>query len=135
MGVLTNNNEIAPSVQKKVDNAYLSKVATSKMKEVIEFDGRTMTVGQAIVERQANIAMFAQSNSDSTASAKFLFDRVLGKAGVMKSQDATQIPKIIFALDNASLDDMAKAANEYKEEPEEDPRVLIKLDDGEEMLV
>ena len=109
---------------------YLS----AKMSELVTTDdGRVMNVAQAIADRVANIAMFAESNSDSIAAAKFIFETLNGKAGLRKQEDVKPMPKVIFALSDTGIDKISEVANENKEEGE--AGVVVQIEDGEEMIV
>lgn len=120
----------------KADPKFLATSLNSTLRELVVLeDGRRVTKAQAIAERLTNIAMCAESNTDSVSAAKLIFDRVLGKAAVQKTEDVQEMPKVVLALRDDDLDTMQKKASvKTVEPPEEDPVVLVETDDGHEYL-
>lgn len=120
----------------KNDKNYALNVLSSKMREIVcTEDGRQMTVAQAMAERLANIAMFSESNTDAIAAQKLIYERVYGKAAVMKTDEAKPMPKVVFALNDMSLKDVNESVN--KQLPEENDSVgfLVETDDGQEIIL
>ena len=130
----------APSTGKdkpvKNDKQFALNVLSSKMREMVYTeDGRQMTVAQAIAERLANIAMFSESNTDAISASKLIYERVYGKAAVMKTDEVKPMPKVVFALNDMGLKEVSESVN--KQVPEENDGVgfLVETDDGQEMII
>ena len=88
----------------KQNRSFLADTLSAKMREhVIDGDGNEMTVAQAMTERLANIAMFAESNSDAINAQKLIYERLYGKAAVQKDEDVKPMPKVIFTLNEEGL--------------------------------
>lgn len=110
---------------------------SAKMNEMIMTDdGRTMTVAQAIADRLASIAMFAESNSDSIAAAKLIYERLYGKAAIQKDENIKPMPKVVFALNDMGLEKVADSVNYTpQDEPDTDgAKILVTTDDGQELI-
>lgn len=103
-------------------DTLVSACLSTKMREVIETaDGKQMSVAQAMVDKLINIALFAESNSDSLKAIKESLDRIIGKPAVANQEDVIEIPRIIFALkDNPS--------------PAPSDAIVAKVDDKEMIL-
>lgn len=131
---------IAPPSEKKdrpvkADPKFLATSLTGTLRELVVLeDGRRVTKAQAISERLVDIAMFAESNADSTSAAKLIFDRVLGKAAVQKTEDIQEMPKVVLALRDDDLETMSKKAEKDLKVIEEEPVILAETDDGEFLL-
>lgn len=119
----------------KTDPKFLATSLNSTLRELVELeDGRTVTKAQAISERLVDIAIFSSSNADSVSAAKLVFDRVLGKAAVQKTEEIQEMPKVILALRDDDLNSMAKKAEKALPEQEDDPAILVETNDGEYLL-
>lgn len=99
-------------------------------------DGRKMTVAQAIAHRLTNIALYAESNTDSIAASKLIFERLYGKAAVEKVEEQKEMPKVIFALNDAGLEKLNEVAKKElpPEENDDGAQILVQTDDGKEYL-
>ena len=121
----------------KSGKQFALDVLSAKMREIVSTaDGRQMTVAQAMAERLSNIAMFAESNTDAIAAAKLIYERVYGKAAVMKTDEVKPMPKGVFALNEMTLKEVNDSVNKQVP-PEENDEVgiLVQTDDGKEMIV
>lgn len=133
-----------PNVKKnnklvKTDTNFLKDALASTMREiVVTEDGRQMTVAQAGAERLKNIFLYAESNTDSIAAGKLIFERLYGKAAIEKVENTQEMPKVIFALQDAGvekLNEIAKTSDSSFEENNEEPLIQVTTDDGKEYLV
>lgn len=99
-------------------------------------DGRKITVAQGIAHRLTNIALYAESNTDSIAASKLIFERLYGKAAVEKVEEQKEMPKVIFALNDTGLEKLNEAAKKTlpKEEDTDSAQILVETDDGKEFL-
>lgn len=133
----------APSLVKKKPLAKATKQVLqdsilSQARESVQLaDGRILSKWDAVVQRQFDIALYAESNADATTSAKWLGDRILGKPAVMAEKEVKPIPKVTFVLDDEDVKAIqAKAAEaEDEEEQEEEEAILVETDSGEKFLV
>ena len=132
----------APSLVKKKPIAKATKQVLqdsilAQARESIQLDnGRILTKWDAVVQRQFDIALYAESNADATSSAKWLGDRILGKPAVMAEKEAKPIPKVIFALDDEDIKTIQeKAAEADDEEEESEEAVYVETESGEKFLV
>lgn len=123
----------------KADKSYIQRSIYSQAREYIETaDGKQITKWDGIVQRMFDIGLYAESNADAISAAKWLADRVLGKAAVMKDEETKPIPKVIFAVNETALEDLSKKAKQAAPEFDEDEQeagVLVQTDDGQEMIV
>lgn len=121
----------------KSDKQFALNVLSAKMRELVNTeDGRQMTVAQAMAERLANIAMFAESNTDAIAASKLIYERVYGKAAVMKTEEVKPMPKVVFALNDMTLKEVNDSVNKPSTVEENDEvGILVETDDGQEMIV
>lgn len=121
----------------KGNNAFLKDALLCSMREiVVTEDGRKMTAAQAGAERLKNIWLYAESNTDSIAAGKLIFERLYGKAAVEKVEEQKEMPKVIFALNDTGLEKLNEAARADipPEEDTEGAQVLVQMDDGREFL-
>ena len=79
-------------------------------------------------------ALFAESTADRISAAKLIFDRVLGKAAVQKTEEVQEMPKVVLALRDDELEDISKKAENKLSVIEEEPVVLAETEDGEFLL-
>lgn len=130
-----------PSIGKdrpaKNDNQFLLKVLSAKVRELVTTeDGRQMTVAQAMAERLTNIGMFAESNADAINAQKLIYERLYGKAAVMKTDDVKPMPKVVFALNDMTLKEVNDSVNKPSlAEENNEVGILVETDDGQEMIV
>lgn len=120
----------------KKNNSFLKEALASKMKEIISCeDGRQMTVAQAGAERLANIMLYAESNTDSIAATKLIYERLYGKAAVEKKEEMREMPKVIFALNDTGIQKLSEVAiNSEPDKEEPEPLIYAKFDTGEEFI-
>lgn len=129
-----------PTVEKdkkqSLDKGLLKTALFSKTREIITTaDGSQMLVAQALADRLINIALFSESNTDSIAASKLIFERLYGKAALEKVEETKEMPKVIFALNETGLEKINEAAaSSDGSKPESDPKILVKTDDGKEFL-
>lgn len=126
------------AVVPKSDKQSIQNAILSVSREYIETaDGKMITKWDGIVQRMFDIGLFAESNTDAIAASKWLADRILGKANVMKDEEAKPIPKVLFALNETALEDLTtKAQKELP--PEQDDYsgcISVQTDDGQEFIV
>lgn len=121
----------------KNDKQFALSVLSAKMRELVSTeDGRQMTVAQAMAERLTNIAMFAESNSDSIMAQKLIYERLYGKAAVMKTEEVKPMPKVVFALNDMTLREVDSSVNKsLPPEDNDEVGILVETDDGKEMIV
>ena len=121
----------------KNDKQFALSVLSAKMRELVSTeDGRQMTVAQAMAERLTNIAMFAESNSDSIMAQKLIYERLYGKAAVMKTEEVKPMPKVVFALNDMTLREVDNSVNKnLPPEDNDEVGILVETDDGKEMIV
>ena len=122
----------------KQDKGFLKDALLASMRElVITEDGRKLTAAQAGAERLKNIWLYAESNTDSIAAGKLIFERLYGKAAVEKVEEQKEMPKVIFALNDTGLEKLNEVSKKELPEGEnsDDAGILVKTDDGEELLV
>lgn len=121
----------------KNDRQFALNVLSAKMRELVSTeDGRQMTVAQAMAERLSNIAMFAESNTDAIAASKLIYERVYGKAAVMKTDDVKPMPKVVFALNDMTLKEVNDSVNKpFPAEGGDEIGILVETDDGQELIV
>ena len=131
---------LVKNTHKEIKNPRQSAISnlSAKMNELVSTDdGRTMTVAQAIADRLASIAMFAESNTDSIAASKLIYERLYGKAAIEKREDVKQMPKVVFALNDMGIEKVAASVNipTIEEEDTDNAGILVQTDDGKEMIV
>ena len=136
------NSIVKPPTKKVPDSknnrSFLNESLAANMRELVETeDGRYITKAQAITERISNIAMFAESNTDAIQAAKFIFERLGGKATVMKDDEVRPMPKVSFLLNSNGI----KKVNDTKAhesvpdlDQEDDGNFHINID-GEETIL
>ena len=113
----------------QTSKSFLADALQAKLKQLVYTDdGRQISVAQMMAERLTNIAMYAESNADSVSASKLIYERVLGKAAVMKEEDTRTIPKVVFTLSEDGLDKVNKSAEQIIKEAEID-------DNGEALIV
>lgn len=114
----------------KANKAFLGEALEAKMRQMhYADDGRQMTIAQLMAERLANIAVYAESNTDAIAASKLIYERVMGKAAVMKQEETRQMPKVIFSLTEDGLEKVNRSAAEIIQ------RAEIEDEDGEGLVV
>ena len=119
------------------NKGFLKDALLSSMRELVTTeDGRTITAAQAGAERLKNIFLYAESNTDSIAAGKLIFERLYGKAAVERIDEQKEMPKVIFALNDTGLEKLNEAVKESepKETDTDDAKVLVQMDDGKEYL-
>lgn len=130
-----------PSINDKktksqLNKAFVKDALYSKTREIIMTDdGCQMSVAQALADRLVNIALFAESNTDSIAASKLIFERLYGKAAVEKVEETKEMPKVIFALNDTGLEKINAAAMETEKDTNPEAKILVETDDGKEFLV
>lgn len=113
----------------KESKSFIADALQAKLRQVVlTDDGKQMTVGQLMAERLTNIAVYAESNTDAIAAQKLIYERVLGKAAVMKEEEKRVMPKVVFTLSEDGLDKVNKSAEQIIKEAEIE-------DDGEGLIV
>lgn len=114
----------------------LADSLSSKMREtIITEDGRYITVAQAMTERLANIAMFADSNTDAIAAQKLIYERLYGKAAVQKDEDVKPMPKVIFSLNSDGIKKVEESVEKKLEIDNPDNEALVSVNiDGKEYI-
>lgn len=119
----------------KADPKFLATSLNSTLRSLVELpDGRKVTKSQAISEMLVDTALFAESTADRISAAKLIFDRVLGKAAVQKTEEVQEMPKVVLALRDDELEDISKKAENKLSVIEEEPVVLAETEDGEFLL-
>ena len=134
MNVLVPPNKVNHKDVGTAKKTALADSLASKMREtVITDDGRCLTVAQAMTERLANIAMFAESNTDAIAAQKLIYERLYGKAAVQKDEDVKPMPKVIFNLNSDGMQKVQDSVNKKLEieNPDNEPLVEIEIDGKE----
>lgn len=132
-----------PSISKKrevkASKNYLREVASSKLRELVRTDdGRMITKAEAMIERQMNIILYAESNTDSVSAFKGIKELVYGKAAQEKIEDTKETPRIIFALkedESRKIEDIAREAERTPDNEEPETPFHVQIDSGEEMLI
>lgn len=71
----------------KVSKNFLSDALQSKTRQLVNGEAGVVTAAQAMAERLVNIAIYAESNQDAIAAQKLIYDRLQGKAAVIKEDD------------------------------------------------
>ena len=129
-------NVIAPPEEKSIkqlsttDKKFLAKALVSELRAIETLaDGRRLTKGQMLAERLINIACYAPSNTEAIMASKLIFDRIEGRAAVLENKEVKDMPKVVFALREEELSQVAKKAES------ENDSVLVKTDSGEEYIV
>lgn len=137
-----NKNIIAPPIKSgdkirevKKSKTVLSEALSSKMNELIYTDdGRQITVAQAMAERLTNIALMAESNTDAIAAQKLIFERVQGKAAVVKVDETKPMPKVVFSLTEDGLgkvnDSRTKSIIDASEVEDDGSGIIVAEIDG-----
>lgn len=133
---------IAPpstGVEKKIktDKGFLKDALLSCMKDIVQTDdGRQLTAAQAGAERLTKIWLYAESNTDSIAAGKLIFERLYGKAAVEKVDEQREMPRLIFALKDKELEELNNViADETGDKSDYEAGILIQKDNGEELIV
>ena len=90
--------------QVKVSKSFLSDALQSKTRQLVNGESGVITAAQAMAERLVNIAIYAESNTDAIAAQKLIYDRLQGKAAVIKEDDTKPMPKVVFELTQEGLD-------------------------------
>ena len=118
------------------DKTFLKDALYAKTREIVMTDdGRQLSVAQALADRLLNIALYAESNTDSIAASKLIFERLYGKAAIEKTEETKEMPKVIFALNDTGLEKLNVAAAEAEpDKPEPEAKILVQTDDGKEFL-
>lgn len=138
MGIVAPPNKVTK--QKNQVNAkgrgFLNECLASVMREMVQTeDGRFITKAQAVAERLSNIAMFAESNTDSIAASKFIYERLGGKASVMKDNEVRPMPKVVITLNDDGIKKVADSPNHADPYPEKEDDGLIRAIIGDSEYV
>lgn len=88
----------------KPSKSFLSDALQSKTRQLVNGEGGVVTAAQAMAERLVNIAIYAESNADAIAAQKLIYDRLQGKAAVVKDDETKPMPKVVFSLTQDGLD-------------------------------
>lgn len=114
----------------KTSKSFLADALQAKLKQLTwTEDGRQIPVAQLMAERLCNIATSAESNTDAIQAQKLIYERVLGKAAVMKEEDTRSIPKVVFTLTEDTLDKVNKSPEQLIKDAE------IEDEDGSGLIV
>lgn len=99
-------NIIAPvsKTTGKTGKSFLSDALQAKTKELVNGESGMMSAAQAMAERLVNIAIYAESNADAISAQKLIYDRLQGKAAVIKDDETKPMPKVVFSLTQDGLD-------------------------------
>lgn len=91
---------------KKTSNlkTYLTDALQSKTQALVKGENGLVTAAQAMAERLVNIAIYAEANSDAISAQKLIYDRLQGKASVVKEDETKPMPKVVFSLTQDGLD-------------------------------
>lgn len=84
--------------------SFLSDALQAKTRQLVNGESGVITAAQAMAERLVNIAIYAKSNTDAIAAQKLIYDRLQGKAAVIKEDDTRPMPKVVFELTQEGLD-------------------------------
>ncbi|MCQ2086578.1 MAG: hypothetical protein MJZ37_00680 [Bacilli bacterium] len=115
----------------KNSTALTEALSTNLSRLITTSDGRQMTAAQAMAERLVNISIFAEANSDAIAAQKLIYDRVQGKAAVMKVDETKPMPKVVFALTEDGLDKVNASRNlvlDAVDNDEDESLVIAEMD-------
>lgn len=132
-----------PSISKKKEvkasRNYLREVASSKLRELVRTDdGRMITKAEAMIERQMDIILYAESNTDSVSAFKGIKELVYGKAAQEKIEDSKETPRIIFALkedESRKIEDIARDAEKTADNEAPETPFHVEIEDGSEFLI
>lgn len=103
----------------KTSKSFLADALQAKLKQLTwTEDGRQIPVAQLMAERLCNIATSAESNADAIQAQKLIYERVLGKAAVMKEEDTRSIPKVVFTLSEDTLDKVNQSPEQLVKDAE-----------------
>lgn len=92
------------NVEVKPSKTFLSDALSSASRKLVNTEYGQMTAAQAMAERLMNIAIYAENNTDAIAAQKLIYDRLQGKAAVIKQDESKPMPKVVFALTEEGLD-------------------------------
>ena len=124
--------KITEKKSKDKNNTALTEALSTNLSRLITTsDGRQMTAAQAMAERLVNISIFAEANSDAIAAQKLIYDRVQGKAAVMKVDETKPMPKVVFALTEDGLDKVNASRNlvlDAVDNDEDESLVIAEMD-------
>lgn len=88
----------------KQSKSFLSDALASVSRRLVSTEHGQMVAAQAMAERLIDIAIYAENNTDAIAAQKLIYDRLQGKAAVIKQDDTRPMPKVVFALTEEGLD-------------------------------
>jgi hypothetical protein len=111
----------------------LTDALVAKTRELVTTeDGRVITVAQLMAERLVNIATMAACNADAISAQKVIYERLVGKAAVVKTDETKPMPKVVFALSEDELDDVNAATKiaEIAEVEDDGSGLVIATIDG-----
>lgn len=145
MGIIAHSNKTSgkpmkPVSRKEMADALLWEAAQPVVSPV---DGQRMTKLQAVAKRAFSTAITAESDKDAQTSAKWIWERIFGRAPVQKLEKKNEIPAMVFAVREDDIGTIAKKAalanpeldDEFDDDAEAPEGIGIVTDDGEEFLV
>lgn len=88
----------------KASKTFLSDALSSASRKLVSTEYGQMTAAQAMAERLMNIAIYAENNTDAIAAQKLIYDRLQGKAAVIKQDESKPMPKVVFSLSEEGLE-------------------------------
>lgn len=94
---------------KKISPSAITDALASATRKLVQTDEGVMTAAQVLAERLVNIGMFAASNADAVSAQKLIYERLVGKAAVVKTDESKPMPKIVFNLTQDGLDKVNEA--------------------------
>lgn len=112
----------------KVNKSFLSDALRSRMRQLTNGENGVVTVAQAMADRLIQIATYAESNTDAVAAQKLIYERVEGKAAVIKADESKPMPRVVFSLTQDDLDKVNDAASAVIEDLENE-------NDGEGLII
>lgn len=95
----------------KVSKSFLSDALQSKTRQLVNGTDGVVTAAQAMAERLVNIAIYAESNADAISAQKLIYDRLQGKAAVVKEDETKPMPKVVFSLTQDGLDKVNESSD------------------------
>ena len=108
MGIIAppSQGELGKTKQReaKLSKSFLSDALASKTRQLVDTEFGAITAAQAMAERLVNIAIYAESNADAISAQKLIYDRLQGKAAVVKDDETRPMPKVVFSLTQEGLD-------------------------------
>ena len=113
---------------------WLSQLFFNELNQhAVDGSGAYKTNGQLMVENVIRLATDTEQDPYvQLAAAKFILDRMEGKAAAMQEDNHEEMPKLVICVGNATPEQMKKAVSDNEgAEPEEDVFVEISDEDGE----